>query len=101
MINRSFIILSFMYLQPFGPCRTWRTSRTMDTRWPAGPRPTFLGIYGGVTDGIAYARARALADPGRGGVDVPRRPEDRDPVGQGRQAERNSYARRPPPLPRI
>src|SRR6185369_3665898 len=99
MINRSFIILSFMYLQPFGPCRTWRTSRTMETRWPAGPRSPFVGIYVGVTDGIAYARARALADPGRGGVDVPRRPEAHYPLGKGGQAQRNSDPGRPPPLP--
>jgi hypothetical protein len=32
---------------------------------------------------------------------VPRRPEDRDSLGEGRQAHVDSHARRPPPLPRV
>ena len=73
----------------------------MVRRRPAGPRPSFVGICGGVTDGIAYARTRAAAHPGRGCVDVPCRPEDRHPVGEGGQAQRDPHARRAPSLPGV
>src|SRR3954447_24204317 len=60
-----------------------------------------LGTCGGVTDGIAYPRSRAAVDAGRGRVDVPRRPEDRHPVGQGGQAQRHPNPGWPPSLPRV
>src|SRR3954453_12449970 len=60
-----------------------------------------LGTCGGVTDGIAYARSRAATNAGRGGVDVPRRPEDRHPMGEGRQTQRYSYVGWAPSLPGV
>ena len=68
----------------------------------AGPPTGVLRkICGGVTDGIAYARARAIVDPGRSGVDVPGGSEDRYSLGESGQIERHSHAWRPPPVPRV
>src|SRR5918911_3178782 len=87
--NRRFIIRPYRDLHPFGPCRTSGTSRTMGSASAGGTPAVVLGTCGGVTDGIAYARTGAAADAGRGCLDVPRRPEDRDAVGKGGQAQRN------------
>ena len=45
-----------------------------------------------------HPRGRASADPSRGSDHVPGRPEDRHTVGQGREADFHTYARRAPPV---
>ena len=44
---------------------------------------------------------RAAAHPVRGRHAVPGRPQDGHALGQGRQADLDQHARRPPPLPRV
>src|SRR5262245_8057263 len=87
--------------QPFGPCRTSGTSRTMGFALAGGTPADRHEYLWRRTDGIPYARARTAAHPSRGRVNVSGRPQDRDPVGQGRQTERDPHAGWPPPLPRV
>src|SRR5262245_39954990 len=87
--------------QPFGPCRTSGTSRTMGFALAGGTPADRHEYLWRRTDGIPYARARTAAHPSRGRVNVSGRSQDRDPVGQGRKAERDPHPGWPPPLPRV
>src|SRR4051794_37635096 len=67
-----------------------------DQRWIAviGPRRR------GRTNVSSYARGRAPADAGRGGDDVPSRPQDRHPLGEGWEVDVNPDAGGASALPR-
>src|SRR6201992_3322358 len=58
-----------------------------------------FGPGGEAANGCTYTRGRTAAHAGGGRDDVPRRPEDRDPLGQGRQAHVDPDARWAPPVP--
>src|ERR1700749_1398149 len=58
-----------------------------------------FGPGGEAANGCTYTRSRTAADAGGGRDDVPRRPEDRDSLGQGRQAHVHSPAGWSPSVP--
>src|ERR1700753_2600619 len=58
-----------------------------------------FGPGGEAANGCTYTRSRTAANAGGGRDDVPSRPEDRDPLGQGRQADVDPDPRRAPPVP--
>src|ERR1700744_5209416 len=58
-----------------------------------------FGPGGEAANGCTYTRSRTAANAGGGRDDVPSRPEDRDPLGQGRQADVDPDPRRAQPGP--